>query len=475
MMENKAFKWILLSSVLLAACSPGKMLSRDANTVMPVNYGYTSDSSATNLSPWKTRFVDPYLAELIDSALVNNQELMIVMQELTVLKNEIGAKKGEYLPFVNGGVLTEVEKVGRYTSQGANDANTEIAPGREFPEPLSNLKVGAIVSWELDVWHKLRNAKQSAVKRYLASMEGRNFMVTHLVAEIADAYYELLALDNQLAIVRRNINIQNNALVIVRHQKEAARVTELAVRRFEAQVLNTRSLQFEIQQQIVETENRINLLVGRYPQQVKRTSTPFMDITPLSVDAGLPFQLLENRPDIRQAEFELDAAKLDVQVAKANFYPSFSLSAGLGLEAFNPTFLVKSPESMLYSLAGDAVGPLINRKAIKAEYSNANSRQVQAVYNYERSILMAFIEVTNNLSMIQNLQQLYDLKTQQVEALTESNEISSELFKSARADYMEVLLTQRDALESKFELIETKKKQMVAYINMYQALGGGWK
>ncbi|MEQ9305691.1 MAG: TolC family protein, partial [Marinoscillum sp.] len=342
------------------------------------------------------------------------------------------------------------------------------------PEPLGDLMVGAYAYWELDVWKKLRNSKKSAFTRYLSSVEGKNFMVTNLVAEIATSYYELLALDNQLAIAKQNIEIQTDALKIVKLQKESARVTELAVRRFEAQVLNTRSLQFDIQQKIIETENRINYLLGRYPQPIARETDSFSDLAPGLINSGIPSQLLANRPDIRQAELELEASKLDIKVAKARFYPSFGISAGLGFQAFNPAYLMQTPESLLYALAGELFAPLLNRNEIKATYFNANAKQLQAVYNYERTILNAYIEVANQLSKISNLSNSYDLKAQQVQALTESINISNTLFKSARADYMEVLLTQREALESRFELVETKIQQMNAYVNIYRALGGGW-
>jgi outer membrane protein TolC len=161
-------------------------------------------------------------------------------------------------------------------------------------------------------------------------------------------------------------------------------------------------------------------------------------------------------------------------VAKARFYPSLSISAGVGYQAFNPSYLVK-PESLLYSLAGELAAPLINRNAIKAEYYSANSKQVQAVYNYERTILNAYVEVANQVAKISNTEKAYDLKSKQVDALNQSIDISNDLFMSARADYMEVLMTQRDALESKFELIETKMQQMNATVNIYRALGGGWE
>jgi multidrug efflux system outer membrane protein len=309
--------------------------------------------------------------------------------------------------------------------------------------------------------------------RYLSSIDGKNFMVTRLVSEIANSYYELMALDNQLAILKQNIEIYQNSLEIVKLEKQAAKVTELAVRRFEAEVLKNQSRQFYIMQQITETENRINFLVGRFPQPITRNSQGFTSLVPDSIHAGIPSQLLENRTDVKQAERQLLGAKLDVKSAKAEFYPSLRITAGVGYQAFDPQYLIK-PQSILYTLAGELVAPIINRNAIKANYYSANSKQIQAVYNYEQTILRAYVEVVNQLSNIGNLKKSYDLKDKQVQALTQSIDISTGLFKSARADYMEVLLTQRDALESRFELIETKKQQMNAMVNIYQALGGGW-
>jgi outer membrane protein, multidrug efflux system len=475
MMKQILYQCLAVAGIAFgfSACTPA-VVQKSANRTVPASYHDSQDTTNVAKVRWKEFFTDPYLNSLIDTALGNNQELNITLQEIQIAKNEIRARKGEYLPFVNLQGGAGVEKVGRYTHQGASDATTEFEPGKEMPDPLQDYFVGAFASWELDVWHKLRNAKKSAVFRYLSSNEGKNFMITNLIAEIANAYYELMALDNQLEILKRNIDIQTDALEIVKLQKSAARVTELAVRKFEAEVLKNQSRQFEIQQRITETENRINFLLGRYPQPIKRNSQNFIELVPESIYAGIPSQLLGNRPDIRQAELELEASRLDVAVAKANFYPSLRITAGIGSRAFDPKYLATLPESMLYSLAGDVVGPLINRNAIKAEYYSANARQVQAVYDYERTLLKAYIEVANQLSNIGNLRNSYDLEARQVQALTESINISTVLFKSARADYMEVLLTQRDALESRFELIETKKQQLNAMVNIYQALGGGW-
>jgi multidrug efflux system outer membrane protein len=467
---------IITAALMFSACVAPYNGRKTENRTVPTTFSNNNkDSANTARLKWKDFFKDPDLVALIDTALKNNQELNIVQQEIGVAKSEVIARKGSYLPFLylEGGAGTE--KSPRYTRNGAVDDNIEMLPGKRMPDPLSDFLLSANVSWELDIWKKLRNSKKAAVSRYLASVEGRNFMITHLVSEIASSYYELLALDNQLAIVRQNIEIQNDALEVVQLEKLAAKVTELAVRRFEAQVLSTKSMQYDIRQQIFEAENRLNFLVGRFPQSVKRSTQDFTSMVVDSIQSGLPSQLLQNRPDIRRAELELAASKFDVKVAKANFYPTLAISAGVGYGAFNPSYLLNTPQSLLYSVAGHLLVPLINRTAIKAAYNSASAKQVQAVFNYERTILNAYIEVANQLSKISNLRQSYDLRDKQVKALSESVTISNSLFKSARADYMEVLLTQRDALESKFELIETKKEQMNAMVNVYRALGGGWK
>lgn len=463
-----------LLSVIYSACKLPEYAQRNEDKNVPASFNGASDSTNTVAVQWRNFFTDPNLISLIDTALKNNQELNITLQEIEIAKNEVKTRKGELLPTVGYRVGGGIDKVGRYTSTGAGDASTEITPGKGVPEVLPDYAFGLQANWEADIWHKLRNSKKAAVSRYLSTVEGKNFVITNLIAEVANSYYELLAEDNQLDIVKQNIALQGNALELMKIQKQATRVTELAVRKFEAEVLSSKSLEFEIQQNITETENKINFLLGRFPQPIKRDRQAFTNLVPPNVTAGLPAQLLANRPDIKQAEYDLAASKLDVQVAKAKFYPSLGISAAIGYQAFNPSYLLRTPESLIYSLAGDLAGPLINRNAIKATYLTANAKQLQAVYNYEKTILNGYIEVANQLSNIGNLQKSYDLKAKQVTALTQSIDISNDLFRAARADYFEVLMTQRDALQSKLELIETKKQQLNAVVNIYHALGGGW-
>lgn len=444
---------------------------REANKAVPKAFANAKVDSSTSVAQkrWREFFNSAELRSLIETALKNNRELNIQLQEIIVARNEVTARQGEYLPKVNAGAGVGVEKVGKYTSQGAADEANGL------PENLGNFTFGLNASWEIDVWKKLRNAAKAAGLRYFATIEAKNFMATQIVAEIARSYYELIALDNQLDILRSNIELQTKGLEVVKVEKLAARVTELAVQRFEAELLKNRSRLFDVEQQRIQTENRINFLVGRYPQPVKRDPEQFRIPIPPEIHTGLPTELLKNRPDVRQAELELEASKLDVSAAKAGFYPSLSIEAGAGYRAFNAAHLVATPESLLYNVAGNLSAPLLNRTAITAQYRSANAKQIQAVFSYERTLLQAFTDVANQVAMIDNLQKSYALQQEQVDTLARSVDVSNVLFQSARADYMEVLLTRRDSLEAQLALIETKTRQFQAMVNLYQALGGGWR
>lgn len=466
---------VFLPAIVLGCKTPG-IVVRNENRTVPDVYGNggTTDTTNTAQLQWREYFSDSNLVSLIDTALKNNQELNILLMEIQEAKNEVKSRRGDYLPFGGIRLGAGMDKVGQYTRDGAVEENLQVQPGTPFPTPLGDFMIGGFFSWELDIWKKLRNAKNAALARYLASVDGKNFMVTNLVSEITGSYYELLALDNQLSIVKQNIQIQQDALNIVKQQKDAALVTQLAVNRFEAQMLNTQNLQFAIQQQIIETENRINFLVGRFPQPVVRNPASINNVDLDSIYVGVPVQLLQNRTDVKQAEQELVAAKLDVKVARASFYPSLRLNASIGFQAFNPAVWF-NPSSLIYSVFGDLMAPLINRNQIVANYRSANARQMEAVYNYERTILKAYIEIINQMAAIQNYTGSYNMKSREVNILTQSVDISTNLFNSARADYMEVLLTQREALQSRMDRVEIKLKEINSKIALYKALGGGWK
>lgn len=465
----------LIFLVFITACKVPSIVQIEQKQLIPNTYNLSKDSVNTGNVNWKTFFSNPTLIALIDTALQNNYELLSTLQGIEIAKNNIRIKHGDLFPKVNAAIGLGLEKTGRYTAAGAGNASTEITSGQEVPEPIGDIFIGFKASWEADVWGKLHRAKKATAIRYLKTVEGKNFMVTNLVAEIANAYYELLALDNQLDIIKQAIDLQKNQLDILKVQKEAAMATELAVKQFEAQVYNSQSREFDIQQKITETENKINFLLARYPQHIVRDKSTFALQTPVNIQVGIPSQLLQNRPDIQQAALELQAAKLDIQIARTAFYPSVGITGMLGLQGFKPKYVLPTLENLAFSFVGDIAAPIINRHAIEADFKNANAMQLAALYDYQKTILNGYIEVYNEMANIQNLNQFFILKNKEAATLSSSIDIAKELFKSDRANYLEVLTVQRDALAAKLELVEAKKNQLIAATNIYKALGGGWK
>ncbi|AQX12723.1 RND transporter [Elizabethkingia meningoseptica] len=482
-MENLKTKRIITAiaaSLILASCKApmATVIKDEVKENLPQNFNQDEQQDANNNSgttPWRRFFTDPNLVGLIETALKNNQDLLITLQEIEIAKSGVLAKKGKLAPTVSAGIGAGLRKAGRYTSEGAGDATTEIEPGRKMPDPLGNFGGSISADWEVDIWKKLRTEKESAVAHYLSTVEGKNFVLSSLIEEVADSYYELLALDNQLGIIQQYIKLQEKALEISKIQKQAAASTELAIKKFEAELAKSKATEYTIRQDITEKENEINALLGRYPQPIVRSRESFMSIIPQTVYTGIPAQLLANRPDIKQAELELKAAKLDVAAARKEFYPSLEISAALGLEAFKPSYLVKMPESLAYNLVGELAGPLINKSAIKANFRAADAKQIQALYEYDKTILNAYLDVANLMSKVKNIDQYYKLKSQEAKSLDETIDIANQLFRNSRADYLEVLLNQRDALDAKMELIEAKQKQLSTVVDIYKSLGGGWK
>ncbi len=470
-----------LALLVTAGCVAPAMPAKPAQPPVPVSFvgsdGATTAHDTTNLADigWRRFFEDTTLVALIDTAVRNNPELLTTLYEVEMARNEVQFVRGRLAPQLSGAFSLGVDKSARFTSQGAGNASTDITEGKRVPEPLTDIAVGFTASWEADIRGKIRSQKGAALARYLATVEGSRYVMTGLVAEVANTYYELTALDAKSAIVRQSIELQRNELEIVKAQREAAAVSELAVQQFQALLLNAQGLEYELRQQTIDAENRMNLLLGRYPQPVARTAARTTADRLHALDQGLPSQLLRNRPDIRQAEFELTASRFDLKAARAEFYPEVNLAAGAGVRAFTAHYLLRTPESMAYSLAGDVMAPLLNRKSIKAEFGRASAAQQKALIDYRRSILGGVAEVSTLASAIGNLDSVYVFKSQQADALDRSVGIASDLFNAARANYLEVLTAQREAINVKLELVETRLRQRVALSNLYRALGGGWK
>jgi multidrug efflux system outer membrane protein len=460
--------------LFLAGCKIPTLRNAKPTQCLPQDYnGAITIENSALIGPGEF-FNDPALISLIDQALVGNQQLRILGEDIRIANNEILRRRGMLLPFFSLGARAGLDKSSEYTPMGAAERQL-TSPAGGFPDPLPNFLVSADITWQIDIWRQLRNARDAASLRFLGTQDGLNYTVTRIVADIAEDYYNLMALDQQILTLDKTIELQQQSLNFAKVRKENARDTELAVQRFEAEVRKNQSEKFIIAQRIIEAENRINFLLGRYPQPVERLAGDFINLKLQPLAIGAPAQLLQNRYDVRQAERELQAAGLDVQVARADFYPKLFLTAGVGYEAFNTRYLFITPESLIYNAAAGLTAPVINRSAINADYMSANSRQLQAIYEYQRTLLNAFTEVVNQFSKVDNYTRSIDLKKRQLDSLESAVSVSGLLFQNARIEYLDVLTSQRDRNEARMVLLDTKKEQLSGIVRAYQALGGGMR
>lgn len=429
---------------------------------------------STGWLPWRTYFRDPRLVALIDEGLENNLDMAIATQRIEQARAGVTMSTGAMLPRVDALVGAAVRKYGLYTMDGAGNATTDITPGRRVPVNLGDFVVGVQASWEADVFGRLRNLRKAAKARVLASVEEAHIVRTMLVADIATAWFELQAMDHVDEVLDKNIAGQERALEIVRLQVAAGRATQLAVQQFEAQLTETRRLQVEVVQQTKEQEIALNALVGRFPAPIDRAAPLTFEPLP-EVAQGLPSELLQLRPDVRQAELEVEAAKLELAAARAEFFPRITLSASLALQAFNPAYLVRLPESLAYAVAGGLVAPLVNRKAIRANFEWADAVQLEAIYNYQKVVLSAFAEASASLARLEATDALVELGQAQKAAVEGSVAGADLMYRAGKANYLEVLIAQQVALDADLDLIEVWRRQRLASVLVYKALGGGWR
>ena len=458
----------LATLLCTGACKTPQATTLPKDTLKASLASMSRDSSVTVSPAWRDFFQDSVLRSLIDTALQNNHDLKITLQELAIAKSAITAKQGALLPSISANVGAGISKVGRYTAEGAGNVGTELTPGRKIPTVIPDLAPTLQMDWTVDLWGKLNSDKKSAVERYLASEAGQRAIKSQLVADVAENYYVLLALDYKLLVMQQYIALQKNAVRIARIQKEADADTQLAVEKFEAELAKAQSDEYVLRQSIIETENNLNLLLGRLPQPIARAKSDFLQLPMPATAHALSTQLLLQRPDVVQAEHALEAAKWDVETARKEFLPSLNLSAAVGLNAFNPKYLVKLPESLIFSALGSLTAPLINKKAIQANFSQADALQIEALYNYDKALMTAYIEMSTLQSKITNLKQLRQFKQKQDEALMRAVSAAQQLYLNNRATYLEVIDSERGQLDCKMELIDTKLQQLSTLIDMYR-------
>ncbi len=478
-MKIKPVPAVILLLVLTAAgCGVPKEMQLPEQTALPAVFaGPSADTAASTAGLSRhTFFADPHLRNLLDTAIRNNRDALVAMQRMQIAKAQLTMASKAWLPSLDAVIRGGVTQFGDYTIDGVGNYDTNLSPNinkdQRIPGPVPDYFAGVQSSWEIDLWGRLKNKKRAAYARYLASREGLRLVHTQLAAQVAGMYYQLMALDYEWEVIRQNIVLQEAAMGTVKIQQEAGRANSLAVQQFTAQLLNTRSLAYGIQQQRIQLENQLNTLLGRLPQPIVRGSSLLAAPLAAGIKTGIPAAMLQRRPDVQQAMLGLEAAKADVKAAKAAFLPSLHLTAALGYNAFKADLLF-NPASIAYNILGGVTAPIFNKKQLKAQYGIATAEGVSAFYDYRQAIINGYQEVVTSLHRVENAQAAFALKEKEVLVLKEAVSTARDLFATGYANYLEVINTQKSVLEAELALAQYRKDVFLGTIELYRALGGG--
>ena len=466
---------LLLIVLAGLGCQPAREAGYN-RPVVPDTFRFTDSTVRTHPLGKDLFLKEPELVALIDEAIGNNPDILMAADRVNVARAHLRFRKGQLLPQVSADAEASAQKYGDYTMEGVGNYDTNLSPNIDDDQKVNQPVVpyfflGLRSSWEIDLWGRLKSQRTAAMKSLLATREGHRLVITSIVAEIASRYYELKTLDAALKVIEDNIKLQESAVEIAEVQKLAGRTTELGVQQFQAQLLRTRSYYEQTRQNIVRIENEINFLAGRFPQPVVRCSVK--DTVPQVHLAGTPQQILDNRPDIRQAELELEASAADVQAAKAALLPALRLTPFAGYSTFNAPAMF-DPASIAWGLVGGLSAPVLNRSEGKSRVARSKAEQQLAYHQYFRTVTSAFAEVETTLSNMQHLQGIYRLNLQENEVLQKAVTTSNELYQVGYATYLEVIAAQGNAIEAQLNALETRRNLYHALVTLYRATGGGW-
>jgi NodT family efflux transporter outer membrane factor (OMF) lipoprotein len=425
------------------------------------------DSTTLADRPWQEVFKDPKLQNLIEEALENNLELQSAIQQIRIAEANFYEGKMSILPSLNTGASAS------YNEQSDNSVN--------FGSGLSNISIPASEmysislssSWELDVWGKLTSAKKASYAALLQTEAARRAVQTRIIAQVANTYYRLLALDKQLEITKQTVANRREDVETVKSLKEGGIVTGVSVQQSIANKFAAEVTIPELKQQITEQEHALSVLLGRAPGSIER-STLAQQHPIDSLATGLPAQLLRNRPDILAAEQSFRSAFELTNNARARFYPSFRLTAEGGYQSLQTSDLFQ-PGSVFYNLAAGLTQPIFNRGQNRAQLKRSKARKEQALLGLRSTIINASGEVSNALSQFRNAEQKLEYRRQQLNALQNAVTYSRELLQYGEANYAEVLTAQQNYLAAQLSNISDRLQQLTAGVNLYRALGGGWE
>jgi multidrug efflux system outer membrane protein len=420
------------------------------------------DSVTIATVSWREMFTDPHLVGYIERALENNIDIRVALQQIVVARAYYNQGKQGQLPTLNA--------TGRMTYQ-------ELARNSQFGEffdgAITQYELSGTLSWEADIWGKIRSQKRAFEAGYLQSVAAHQAVKTELIASVAGLYFQLLALDEQLRIARETIATRESSLETTRALKDAGQVTEVAVKQTEAQLYSARALLVDLQLNIKLLENTMSILLGEAPHAIERGN--LADITfNHELSAGFPIQLLVNRPDVRAAEFGLMNAFELTNVARSNFYPSLNITATGGLQSleFDELF---SANSLFANIIGSLAQPVFNGRRIRTQYEVAQAQQEQAYLNFRRAVLIASREVSDALYQYDAAAEKIAAKSQEYESYDLATTYSEELLNNGLASYLEVLTARQNALNSQLDLVNARLNRLSAVVSLYRAVGGGWR
>ncbi|MGY0391062.1 efflux transporter outer membrane subunit [Bizionia sp. KMM 8389] len=428
---------------------------------------YRTDSlSVDSLSmadvSWKEVFTDPYLTQYIEEGLQNNIDIRVAIQQIIAGEAYLKQGKAGYLPTLNAGAT--------YTHQELSQ-NSQF--GSLFNGGIDQYEGVVNLSWEADIWGKIRSNKRAFQAGYLKSIAAHQAVKTKLIESIATTYYTLVALDAQLAIAKETTETRRKSVETIQALKAAGQVTQVAVDQNIAQYNNVRALQIDIQREIFITENALSILLAKQPQSFERSTLDEQKIT-TEMKLGVPYVLLRNRPDVIAAENEFMQAFELTNVAKTNFYPSLTLSASGGFQSleFDNWF---NTNSLFANIVGGLTQPIFNQRKIRTQYEVSQAQQEQAFLNFKQTLLVAGQEVSNALYAYQAEADKYEYRENEVEALRRAESNSELLLENGYANYLDLLAARQSVLTAELNSIDNKLQQLVSVVNFYKALGGGWK
>lgn len=408
-------------------------------------------TSLASLS-WKELFTDPKLQTLIEQGLSNNTDLQIAYLKITETEATLSASRQTFLPSVS------------LAAQGGLSS-------LEGDKPTKTYSVAALADWELDVFGKLRNAKEGAKASVEGSKAYHRAVQTRLIATIADSYYTLLMLDKQLSVSNETLHNWTENVRITSALKTAGRTNESAIAQAEANKLVVESAVLKLQRQIKEVENSLSVLLGMVPQSIDRASLDKQNF-PSELTSGVPLQLLSNRPDIQQAEYTLAQFFYATNEARAAFYPSISLSGSAGWT--NSTGgIILNPEQLLLNAIGSLVQPIFNRGTNKAKLRIAKTQQEEALLTFQQGLLNAGAEVNNALTQWQTARQQLVLSDRQINSLQTAVRSTRLMMQHSNTNYLEVLTAQQTLLDAELSLAEYRFDEIQGVISLYHSLGGG--